>query len=116
MAKFFSFDPDNGFDFHNTAELAKAECEKAFQYHREEAACDGWSEEVGQVCWGEIKEQAVLVREAPRPAEDELDEDGFDADGITGATVISTQFKTGRSNHHELHQSTNRRDERKAAR
>lgn len=79
--RFFSYDPDNGFEFHDTAEQAKAECEKAFGYYQDEAAGDGWPENVDQLCWGEIKEQASLIKETNRPPSEELDEDGYDAEG-----------------------------------
>lgn len=81
MKRFFSYDPDNGFELHDTAEEAKSECEKAFGYCQDEAAGDGWPENVGQVCWGEIKESATLTKEMDRPPKEELCEDGYDAEG-----------------------------------
>jgi hypothetical protein len=65
--KYFSNQPD-GFQFHDTAEAAKKEAEEALQYYADEAASDGWNEEVESICWGEVKECVVMVscKKAPR--------------------------------------------------
>ena len=56
MKRFFSYDPNDRVRFHATAEEAKAEAQHAFDMYRDEAG-DGWDESVGDVCWGEVKEQ-----------------------------------------------------------
>ncbi|MFH2660065.1 hypothetical protein ABK774_11795 [Enterobacter hormaechei] len=67
--KFFMFDPDNGFETYKTAEEAKAAADEAIDYYRGDAV-DGWPEEVEQVCWGEIKQDAQQVGLRPRDEED----------------------------------------------
>ncbi len=43
MKNYFSFDSINGdYDFHETEEQAKKEAEKALDFYRGEASCDGW--------------------------------------------------------------------------
>lgn len=43
--KYFSFDSINGeYNFHKTEEEAKKEAEKALDFYRDEASCDGWSD------------------------------------------------------------------------
>ena len=59
MPKFFSYCPDEGFETHNTAEEAKKAADDSIDSFRDNAE-DGWSEEVDQVCWGEVKEQSTM--------------------------------------------------------
>ena len=58
MKKFFSYDPDDGFELHATADEAKERAQGAIDLYREEAS-DGWPEEVDGVCWGEVRQQAT---------------------------------------------------------
>lgn len=67
MSRYFSYAPDGGFEFHETAELAQAEADAAIDYYRDYAD-EGWSEDVSQVCWGELKQLAAKLYE--RPVED----------------------------------------------
>lgn len=67
MSRYFSYDPDGGFELHDTAELAQAEADEAIDYYRQHAD-EGWSENVSQVCWGELKQLAAKLYE--RPVED----------------------------------------------
>ena len=63
MALYFSYDPEgDGLTIHKTAEEAKAAAEDDLSCHRD-YACEGWSDSVNQVCWGEIKESAFKVNE-----------------------------------------------------
>lgn len=61
--KYFSYDPEgDGFTLHNAAEEAKQAAEDGLSCYRD-FACEGWSDSVGHVCWGEIKQVANKVRE-----------------------------------------------------
>ena len=61
--KFFSYDPEgDGFTLHATAEEAQAAADNDISCHRE-FACEGWSDSIQHVCWGELKQKAVMVRE-----------------------------------------------------
>lgn len=61
--KYFSYDPEgDGFTLHNTAEEARKHAEDDLSCHRDNA-CEGWSDSVHQVCWGELKQAAFKVRE-----------------------------------------------------
>lgn len=51
MKSFFSYDENQGFERHETAAAAKADAESALEMYRDDAG-DGWSDEVGRVCWG----------------------------------------------------------------
>lgn len=67
--KFFMYDPENGFETYKTAEEAKAAANEAIDYYRGDAG-DGWPDEVSQVCWGEIKEEAQQTGLRHRNEED----------------------------------------------
>jgi len=77
----FSYDPGDGFEFHPNEEEAKLRCETALDHYRADAV-DGWDEEVGQICYGRITNQVVMLWEKNRPDESELDEEGCDSDGM----------------------------------
>ncbi|WP_279025531.1 hypothetical protein [Gibbsiella quercinecans] len=72
MNRFFVYDPDSGVDFYPTAKKAQAEADAIIDSYREWAD-EGWSEEVKKVCWGEVKQHAVMCDE--RPADDGSDLD-----------------------------------------
>lgn len=79
--KYFSYDPEDSFRFHATAEEAKKAAEQALDYCRDEAPDPGWPETTDRICWGEIKECVTMTKEIVRPTESELDENQFDAAG-----------------------------------
>jgi hypothetical protein len=66
MKRFFSFDPNAGFDTYNTAEEARIATEGFLDEEREEAG-EGWSEEVTQICWGEIRQATKETDLGPAP-------------------------------------------------
>ena len=78
--KYFSYYPNDGFIFHETEKEAKAECEKAFGYAKDEAGCDGWGENVDDICWGEIRGRVKVTESIMRPPAEEI-EDGEDEAG-----------------------------------
>ncbi|MCC3733690.1 hypothetical protein LLS47_12205 [Rouxiella badensis] len=57
---FFSYGSDSGYAEFSTAKEAieSAECE--IDYYRGEA-CDGWSDEVDQVCWGIVIQRSTMT-------------------------------------------------------
>jgi hypothetical protein len=61
MKRFFSFDPEDGFERHETEEKARACAEKCLARDRDIATTDGWPEEVVRICWGEIRERVANV-------------------------------------------------------
>jgi hypothetical protein len=64
--EYFSYDPNgDGFSLHKTAEDAKKAAETALNEEAINAGDDGWSDEVTQICWGEIKEVAVESNRRP---------------------------------------------------
>lgn len=64
MAKYFGYCPECGFETFGTEKEAKEYADAAIDYFRNAADADqGWSEEVEQICWGEIKEAAVKCDE-----------------------------------------------------
>jgi hypothetical protein len=61
--KYFSYDPEgDGFTLHATAEEAQKAAEADLSCYRDNAS-EGWSDSVDQVCWGELKQKALMVRE-----------------------------------------------------
>lgn len=79
-ATWFSYDPGDGFETHDTEAAARERAEKALQYYKDEAAGDGWSDEVTQVCWGKVAQQVEETSRKQRPPDSELD-CGVDKDG-----------------------------------
>lgn len=68
MARYFSYDPDDGFALHETAEKAREAAEASIDYYRDESSGDGWNEDdVCQVCWGVVSEITVQVSREPAP-------------------------------------------------
>lgn len=61
---FFSYCPENGFETHETAALAKEAAEANLEPFADEAV-DGWSEQVDQICWGEIKGTCQVISRRP---------------------------------------------------
>lgn len=62
--KYFGYDPECGFELFENAEQAKKYAEDAIAGYRD-YACDGWSEEVDQVCWGELIQHTVMCNYRP---------------------------------------------------
>lgn len=69
MKKYFSYHPEEGFETHTTSEEAKRSAEEAIDFERD-AACDGWSDYVDQICWGELKQMTIETLNRPRTDED----------------------------------------------
>lgn len=78
----FSYDPGDGFEMHDTEAAARERAEKALEYYKDEAAGDGWDEEVEQVCWGKCAQKVELLWRKDRPPKDQLDESNCDKDGL----------------------------------
>lgn len=69
--RWFSYDPEDGFETHATEADARKRAMESIDYAHE----DGWGEHVTGICWGEIKEEAFECgpRE-PAPDGSEFDE------------------------------------------
>jgi hypothetical protein len=72
--RFFSYDPDNGFETHQTLEQAKSAAGKCLGSYRDDAH-EGWADEVTGICWGEIKQIIAETERRPRTDEDNCDPD-----------------------------------------
>lgn len=66
---YFSYGTEHGFNWHQTAKQATDDAEAMIDDYRGDA-CDGWSEETDNVCWGVILQQAGKVNERPRTDDD----------------------------------------------
>jgi len=71
--RFFVHDPECGDEFFDTAEEAKAHAESLLDEYRDGSG-DGWNEIVTNICWGEVREQCVLMTCVPAPPGSEFDE------------------------------------------
>ncbi len=69
---FFSFDTEDGIEFHKTAEEAKAKAEKNLDLCRDYAD-DGWDENVQDICWGEVRGRVTETERRPCTPEDCMD-------------------------------------------
>lgn len=85
---YFSYDPEDCFRFHKTAEEAKAAAEESLQHARDYAP-DGWGDSVEQICWGEVR--GSVVETMRRPA---TPDDGIDCDEIVDYALQDTANTT----------------------
>lgn len=60
----FAFDPDNGFLYFKTPELARAHAESMIPHYLDEYAGE-WREEVSQICAGRVMCQAIALDVEP---------------------------------------------------
>jgi hypothetical protein len=67
--KYFSYNTEDGFQIHTTAEEAKKFAEDALNFERGEAR-EGWSDYVDQICWGELKQRTIETLNRPRTDDD----------------------------------------------
>lgn len=59
--KWFAHDPNGyGLTFHLTEEAARSAAEAALDAERD-CSGDGWSANVDEVCWGEVRQRATLT-------------------------------------------------------
>lgn len=72
MYQYFAYDPDVGFETFKTKQEAIDFANSVIDEYRENSG-DGWDEIVGQVCWGEIKQKAMMTNEQPAPPESGFD-------------------------------------------
>lgn len=62
--KYFVYDPEFGYESFETAEKAKEEAENRLDIERDHSP-EGWSENVTQIVWGEIKQHTVMCDKRP---------------------------------------------------
>lgn len=61
--EYFSYDPEDGIEFHPTQQAAEDRANEILQAHRD-VASEGWDEDlVKSICWGKI---AGVVKETKR--------------------------------------------------
>lgn len=77
----FSYDPIDGYEEHESEEKARAAAEAAIDYYRQDAPDEGWSDEVWSVRYGRVEGWTVETMRKHKPPVEELDEDGIDATG-----------------------------------
>ena len=75
MKRFFSFDPEDGFESHDNEEDARARAEKCLARDRDIATTEGWPEQVVRICWGEIRERVAETWSRPATDDDNTDYD-----------------------------------------
>lgn len=73
--RFVVFDPEDGPEWFETADAAKAHAETILEAERDKSV-DGWNEEVTEICWGEFVCLGEVVRTKCEKAEEgsEFDE------------------------------------------
>lgn len=75
--KYFSYDPEDGFEFHTNKEDALKRVEEALDLAYDTAADSGWDiTGVDSICWGKIVEKVELISSKPseNPNFDTIDE------------------------------------------
>ncbi len=75
MKQWFSYDPEgNGFEFHDTAEKAKARADGALGEAEGAAYDGGWEENVTDICWGQVSERVRETERRKGEPDEEFDE------------------------------------------
>lgn len=86
VPRFFMYSPEAGFEWHPTAESAKAAANAEIDAYRDEAG-DGWDEAVERVCWGDIRQDARIVSDVPAPP-------GSSCDRMIDYALVDTHKET----------------------
>ncbi len=71
--KYFSYDPEDGYETHTTENEASKRADNALELYRSDAY-EGWHEDVEQVCWGKIIEKVERTKCEKAPDDSEFDE------------------------------------------
>lgn len=72
--RYFSYDPEDGFEFHNTEEEARKRCQENFEVCQDVAVDDGWDDGWAEhICWGIVKGRVELVKSEPAPEGSKFD-------------------------------------------
>lgn len=66
MKRYFAYDPDMGFETFATEQEAINFANEVIDDYRD-AADEGWDDLVEQVCWGEVKQVAIMDSKKPGP-------------------------------------------------
>lgn len=64
--KYFTYDPDDGFELHDTEDKARMEAERILRCYAVAATNEGWDELTGQICWGELKQYTKEIKHDER--------------------------------------------------
>jgi hypothetical protein len=70
---YYSYDFEDGIEFHDTAEEAKQRAESALDASRDHACESGWSDEEWQISWGKVSERAVETKRETPPEGSEFE-------------------------------------------
>lgn len=85
--QYFSYDPDNGIEFHDDAESARESAAESLSDAAHAAQDYGWDDSEGYICWGEVLGR---VETAERPlADNERGPDWLEGDIIRDAELVS---------------------------
>jgi len=85
--QYFSYDPDNGIEFHDDAESARESAAESLSDAAHAAQDTGWDDSEGNICWGEVLGR---VETTERPlAENERGPDWLEGDIIRAAELVS---------------------------
>jgi hypothetical protein len=90
--QWFSYDPEDGLETHDTPEQAKAAAEKSLDEYRDNAAGDGWYENVEMICWGAVHGQVVETKRVEIPDGVTVDDMGQGDDGEDYSLVHNSGF------------------------
>lgn len=69
--KYYSYDPESGIEFHDTAEEAKDRAQKALDDAEFQAADSdwNWSDNEHEISWGEVRESVQMHKRDMTPEE-----------------------------------------------
>jgi hypothetical protein len=86
---YYSYDPEDGIEFHDTAEQAKSRAEKALEDAEFHAADSDWSwnENEAEISWGEVRGKVTVT---DRPLDDEEKKENPEWESIRNLSFAST--------------------------
>ena len=72
---YFSYDYEDGIEFHDTEEEAKRRAQSALDNSLDHACDCGWNEdEVWKICWGKVSAQVQEISREPADEDSEFTE------------------------------------------
>lgn len=75
--KFFSYVPEEGFNLHETEAEAREHAQDALDAERETAGEDGWSDNVTDIGWGEVRGRVLETSRQEQCLKSNCDCDGY---------------------------------------
>lgn len=88
----FSYDPDDGFELHDTRDGAKRRAESLLGVNKARASSHGWPDDVADICYGLVQAQVIETKSMEIPDDVKVNEDGIGDDGEDYSAVHFSEW------------------------